>query len=478
MRRIFIWALIAVVIALGGGCSDRKTSMQQVPPRVAEAFKKTKTVCFGRFMLDVPETATVSWGPTDVPYRVEVEPGQAAQVASLAAKAEAAVKGEPRYPLTSGRTLFERTFPGPLAGQITVISQQNFDSDGMFRVESFLPVGPHAVRIESLPMGARMDIAIETTNSIGKRLVPRDEGAIPVVQGNCIESAFLPDAAPTGQDMSEFVSIGFRLAEFPDIHFSVSVRPANDDPRERLDVAIKKGDAALGELLSQIKVLRRGERNDTAWLVGYEDLLRFPREGEDVESHHQFRLKLPGVKGDVYRPIVDMQLQSGVQNNVAGAVRPSADDAEAMAIWNLLTKSVRVRPVQGGDVVGTVSGPDSPLPLGELAATGRNCPQTGWWQCADEGNVQGGRRQFFREGERMPHVVLLGKQSAWQKLKGEQPSYKTATVWKLVDYEHPAPASAPLAATNPETGAVEEVPPTAHKGNDGDDAEESASDKA
>jgi hypothetical protein len=48
----------------------------------------------------------------------------------------------------------------------------------------------------------------------------------------------------------------------------------------------------------------------------------------------------------------------------------------------------------------------------------------------------------------MPHVVSLGEPSMWQKLKGERPSYQTATVWKLVGYGDP-PAPTHLAAETP-----------------------------
>jgi hypothetical protein len=80
-----------------------------------------------------------------------------------------------------------------------------------------------------------------------------------------------------------------------------------------------------------------------------------------------------------------------------------------------------------------------------MAATGRTCPQTGWWEPSESGAVEGDRRQHFKAGDRMPHVTMIGEPSMWQKPKGEQPSYRTATVWKLVDYGD-APAQPPTIA--------------------------------
>lgn len=50
-------------------------------------------------------------------------------------------------------------------------------------------------------------------------------------------------------------------------------------------------------------------------------------------------------------------------------------------------------------------------------------------------DTQGDRRQHIKAGERMPHVISLGEPSIWQKLKGERPTYRTATMWKLVSYD-------------------------------------------
>ncbi|MGZ4965405.1 MAG: hypothetical protein ACXWC8_22855, partial [Limisphaerales bacterium] len=73
---------------------------------------------------------------------------------------------------------------------------------------------------------------------------------------------------------------------------------------------------------------------------------------------------------------------------------------------------------------------------------------TGWWAPSELENIEGGQRRHIRAGERMPHVVSLGEPTLWQKLKGERPTYRTATVWKLVGYGDP-PADTDLAAHPP-----------------------------
>jgi hypothetical protein len=140
-------------------------------------------------------------------------------------------------------------------------------------------------------------------------------------------------------------------------------------------------------------------------------------------------------------------MQTGVADNAAGATKASLTDEEAIAVWDKITSTIRVRPTSAAPVKAADAGTPR-LPLGELAATGRVCPQSGMWESSAPGDIKGGARQHFKAGERMPHLISLGEPSVWQKLKGERPSYRTATVWKLVDYGD-APGGADVAAQTP-----------------------------
>ena len=104
---------------------------------------------------------------------------------------------------------------------------------------------------------------------------------------------------------------------------------------------------------------------------------------------------------------------------------------------------------------------ESDVRLGETATTGRLCPRTGWWQCIDEGDIQGGRRQHFRAGHRMPHAVLVGQRTLWQRLTGaSRPTHPTVTVWTLIEYDPPlppAPSPEPQAAPASQADAEHSV---------------------
>jgi hypothetical protein len=181
------------------------------------------------------------------------------------------------------------------------------------------------------------------------------------------------------------------------------------------------------------------------WHDGFEALSRTP-ELPEVHSINDFAMDFRGVPSDPLKPYAEIRLQTGVADDAAGATKASLTDEEALAVWDKITSTIRVRPTSAA-LVKTV-GVNSPrFPLGEFAATGRTCPQTGWWQASESGTMEGGGRQHIKAGDRMPHVVSQGEPSVWQKLKGERPSYRMATVWKLVSYDA-APAIAQASPDN------------------------------
>ncbi|MBB6593793.1 DUF3274 domain-containing protein [Ralstonia solanacearum] len=71
----------------------------------------------------------------------------------------------------------------------------------------------------------------------------------------------------------------------------------------------------------------------------------------------------------------------------------------------------------------------------EPVVTGYACPQTGWWQSNEVGAIASESRQFIREGQIMPKVAIAGQPSLWQRVKGERPTWSTATVWTLATNE-------------------------------------------
>ncbi|CBJ40142.1 conserved exported protein of unknown function (plasmid) [Ralstonia solanacearum CMR15] len=477
LRRHARWSVLALLALVGltayaVGWFDRtpesfKTpNMTALSPRLQPLFEKTKTVCFGRFLIDVPATAAVVYGPVSANDRIERLPDEGDKLDEYVAKRETELKSQLRYPRTKGLNRYEKTLDGRMRGQKIVAGFRDFDGS-FFKVESYIrlgqdlyieeteaPVEPYKLTGQEPEKSviASLSDAIEDLNVTARNLHARAEDEIPTAPGVCLDGAFLDDSS--GWLTHERIPLGIRLKEFPDVHISIDASRNQGRLIESsaLEPRLKRAEANTirmggGDWYRQIKMLRRGDRQIEGW-TGYEALGHLP-EQEGVSEHHDFKFMSLGHPTDPLKPLLDVQMQTGVADNMIGQHRPSITDEEAVALWDKLTSTIRVRHV--GDPSTGKAASNDPLPphapsapLDELAATGRQCPQTGWWQCPDVGAIDGGRR-FIREGQVMPKVAIVGKPSLWQRLKGEQPMWQTATVWTLLSCE-PAPDTADASA--------------------------------
>lgn len=453
IRRLILIALAAASLLLAA-CDPhpkewKTPNMTALTPRLQPLFEKTKTVCFGRFMVDVPASATVVWGSTDVPLGVTIYRDGVEEVQGLAQKFVDELKSEKAIYLNNIPLLISVDDMRQPEGQI-VTGYDGFEAIGMLKISGYFRLNNYGVIIDARPLEEQKDETNADIKSMARRLRQRADDEAPAEPGNCIEHFFLSDKQnPTQDDLMEHIRIGFRLKEFPDAHFSIYVAPSNphDPEGDSLQTQwkrIKEDPAAPEEkaALSKIRFFRESSRQIHDWKTGYEVLVRNPDE-EHVHSYHDFQAKFTGVPHDPLRPYADIQFQTGVGGNAAGSTKASLTDEEAIAVWDKIISSIRVRPTSSKPVKSADTGPQ--LPLGELAATGRTCPQTGWWEHDAPRPTGDSRRQHIRAGDRMPHVVTLGEQSIWQKLKGERPSYRTATVWRLVSHDD-APSLADMTA--------------------------------
>ena len=82
--------------------------MTELSARLLPLFEKTRTVCFGHFVMDVPDTATVVFGPTNVDWPIFYLPGEADKIAQRVAKKLDEVEKDREY-LREGSKFFDST---------------------------------------------------------------------------------------------------------------------------------------------------------------------------------------------------------------------------------------------------------------------------------------------------------------------------------------------------------------------------------
>jgi len=348
--RFFALSSVVVISASLAGAApqasdnQKRTNMATLSPRLEQIFAKTKQVCFGRFIIDVPAIATVVFGRMTVDFEVSYLPGEAGMADKRISKQLMKLDEEKfvtRRMNTPG-SLYGKIVEDGIPGQKIFIGAQS-DS---YRLSSYVPVGADLFVFESTSLSNTEKVRqrIEKAGAFARQLRARADNEIPVEPGICLEGGFI-NLNPTFEN----ISMGIRLTEFPDVHLSISTLKNGGEPDEhaklefRLQAAERDAvEEGKGELYKRIKFLRRAPRKIGDW-VGEEALARMPAEKGSFSSH-QFNFYAMGAADDILRPVADVQLDTGVSGNKTKAKLPSVTDDEAVALWDRLTSTIRVRP--------------------------------------------------------------------------------------------------------------------------------------
>ncbi|MCD2518671.1 hypothetical protein LQ564_20440 [Massilia sp. G4R7] len=462
-RNLFHLLFVAGIVisaSFDSNAEERKdTKVATLTLRLQSMFEKTKTVCFGRFMVDVPESATTAWGRSSIPLTLLVYPKGIDEVQAEARQFIKELKSEQAVYHDNAQLLISIEEVNKPEGQIVTGYEDSTAISGL-RITGYFSLHDAGIVIKARPLSEDKTRAVATIKSMASRVRQRNETDVPTEPGNCIEFGFLPDESGTPmENPGELMEIGFRLKEFPDTHLSIAIRPAHRklDESNTLEWQLSRLERDLkaenpSHIRLKTKYFRRGKRTIQNWGEGFEVLGRSPEQPE-IHSIHDFGMDFQGVGGDPLKPFINVQMQTGIAENEAGSAKPLLSDAEAIAVWDKITSTIRVRPtgVAATKAVGTDHQPL--FPLGELASTGRTCPQTGMWESSEASSMGGIQRQYIKAGNVMPRVLIRGEPSLWQKMRGQAPSHQLATIWKLVGYDdETSPPN--IAAQTPSTAQV------------------------
>lgn len=450
-KRWAVTAAGAITVVLAGiVLSGQKNEDKDIAKALTQ---KMMTVCVGRFLLDLPEGAEISFAPARVAsVTVEVQPnyseakymaelGQREQVLSqqrnaydkpsLEKKAHGSAVNFSSMIFYYGREkpLSEIQFGQKVAGAEDSISVEAY---GLYN--SFL----YKFKAEHL-LSPRFD---DHVLNLVKQFEARSMDSVPNQPGFCTENGLIHDPLPDGN--TESITMFASLKGHPDLAIRLNTSVNLKRLQESLLERDAKNDVKL-ENRNSVKTFRRQHRALNG-IDGEEVLDKF-KEANGT-SAHMFMWAGMGNLKDVLAPKVTLELETGI-GRPGQPVNSSLSDDAVLELWDRITTSIRLRPTSVAPK-NAQADTASQVPLGELVATGHACPQTGYWQCSELNGIEGARPQFFRQGEQMPHAVLRGTPNLWQKLSGNAPSHQIATVWTLVAYS----AQHSSRESGPDDGAV------------------------
>ncbi len=427
---ILQWASICIgmhlALAASGQQLIERNTMTELSHRFDTLFTKTKIVCFGQFLIDIPENTMISFGPTEVFVNTFFVPGQASRIPYHLEQQLISIEKERKY-LTATQArrlpLFGTKRDGAAPGQRIAIG--SIGGAG-YSIYSFTPIKDDLFIQETHRALPDETEIFEDLNKVAVNLRSRGENEIPTETGMCIDGDFV-----SLQPSHEKVSLGVRLKDFPDVHFSVKVHRNQDSIFEddSLEARLKQAAAIEGEWHQSIKYLRRGDRKIGAWR-GQEALGRLPNVngGKGVHEFHYISL---GEPNSSLVPELDIQMDTGVQDNSRDARMPSLTDQEAIALWDRLSGSIRVRPTAAA---GSTPAPKKKVDLGFTAVAGETCPQSGWWIPQNSKAINAFQPRFIAAEATMPPISITCQRMVWQKLMRIHRVDEADSSWKLIGY--------------------------------------------
>lgn len=321
--------------------SLKRPNMTALSSRLQSIFEKTKTVCFGHFTLEVPASATVVYGPTSVDAPIQYFPGESTKILEHVANQLAEAEKDRKFFYEDEVLqfpLFGKVLDGAVPGHKLVFGSK---SHVAYTIYSFVPVDKD-LYVQRWNIATSKVDSIASLNMVAMHLRSRAEDDIPMETGSCVDGGFVGWQAEYEQ-----ASVGIRLTEFPDVHLSVQARKnqqylsADSDLETRLKLAEKDG----GNWYSRVRFFRRGPRRLGDW-KGHEALALKPVQ-ENMKESHEFHFISLSAPNAPLQPYLDIQLDTGASGHKMGAVKPSLSNEEAVALWDKLVSSIRVRPVDG-----------------------------------------------------------------------------------------------------------------------------------
>ncbi|WP_432380629.1 T6SS immunity protein Tli4 family protein [Duganella sp. P38] len=302
-----------------------------------------KTMCVGRFLIDVPENAIVSYRGAslsgwDISSWIEADEEFFARLAEEEAKHKTG-KNE------RGHVSLE---------QVREIKNQNVQARIFVYDRMWLEMFPGGVRKESQVVAIRAfarshdvtysfyskiryDTDVQELERIIGQLRWRKKDEIPMQSGFCLENAFLTE--PLAPDDSEYTSMFVGLKEHPDLAIALStlagVAPQTPYLQRDAENTVKN------EYRSRFHTLREGPRT-LAGVPGGEVMDRVDEPNGSVL--HDFMWESLNTTDNVYRPLLTLELSTG-HGQPGRPVNSSLSDVEVLALWEKTSASLRVRPI-------------------------------------------------------------------------------------------------------------------------------------
>jgi Tle cognate immunity protein 4 C-terminal domain/Tle cognate immunity protein 4 N-terminal domain len=335
----FIAAVVVFFVIKHQPYSYKETGVPahvELSPRLQKLFAKTKTVCFGRYVLDVPEEAQLIFGSFDIGASWKLYSEQAPELKKLVDQYRAKLlSNNPGVEI-----LHDGIGPTENSWQIRSFEDKFAKQLELQGIDTFVVAAPHVFLIKrgtARSRGETVDTVQADNLYLSQNLRARDNAEIPKDPGVCIDSGFVADSSGKFQEIFE---AGIHMPSIPDVSFSVSsnkLASVTDGNGASLLESIAEKKKQDGSKYPNLTVLREGARHVANW-QGEESLV-YRQDGV-----HDFAWEFVGKRTTELPASIDAKMYTKVAANKIGAANAaSLTDDEAVAFWDKLLSSLRFR---------------------------------------------------------------------------------------------------------------------------------------
>lgn len=323
---------------------------------VARLTGHSKTVCVGRFLIDLPAEAEVVLGRAFIGgFDIAAVPENEAQFRHRIRMREGEIRQTALNELGTENLEARRDLAGPgLEGAAFVYGRW-----GTSWVEKDRQVQVQAVAIEGHVHHAAGQVSFKLSGRnhdparYGKlpilvsQLAARGSDEIPRAPGFCIDRGLV--TAPLSADQNESVTMFAGLPGHPDLAIAFSTR-AGARPERSLIARSARALARQPYLVrAAFRKLAEGERTING--VAGEELVMKVTEA-NLSTNLSFDWEAQGRVDDVTAPLLTLELQTGLNTRGGGRpVQSSLSDAALADLWRRISSSIRLRPGAAASLV-------------------------------------------------------------------------------------------------------------------------------
>lgn len=301
-------------------------------------YHEWKTICFGRYLIDMPAIATVKqeWGIAGKTLRVL--DGTAEQAKKMTLDKIAELKQQ-RH--NDQGTMFRRAIE--LENGAILVHKWDFpgfvDTSSVF---VYVPLQNSKIYYYENEMSQdREEQALRRSAQIGSSLRALAPDTIPHEPGCCMGDAILLE---TPMHRDEYGIISFFLPDAPYLNLSIHTFTVQDRPNPLTSKDVKERYRQLDAASPQ--TLRNGP-HPVGPLPGYEICVA------GVEDEARFRIfsyfwYAPGEVKNNRMPAINFKMAyHRLPFEAYKGSRPFATDQEALLMWDKMVNSIRLRPTEG-----------------------------------------------------------------------------------------------------------------------------------